>query len=53
MAEKRQRIAADQARGGDIVLRRRWERGVFFTGLIGAIVLGLVLVALTYWPSNL
>lgn len=50
MAEERQRIAADRARGGDIVLRRRWERGVFLTGLIGAIVLGLVLVALTYWP---
>jgi uncharacterized membrane protein len=50
MAQKRKRIAADQARGGDIVLRRRWERGVFIAGLVAAIVLGLVLVAWTNWP---
>jgi hypothetical protein len=38
-------IAADQARGGDVVLRRGWERGVFNAGFVGAIVLGLILVA--------
>ena len=50
MAQKLKKIAADQARGGDIVLRRGWERGVFIAGLVGAIVLGLVIVAWINWP---
>jgi hypothetical protein len=45
MAQNRKRIAADQARGGDVVLRRGWQRGVFIAGLVGAIVLGLILAA--------
>ena len=49
MTQSRQVIDPQRARGGDIVLRRRWERGVFITGLLGAIVLGLVFVVLTYW----
>jgi len=38
VAQKRKRIAADRARGGDIVLRRGRERGVFIVGRVGAIV---------------
>jgi len=49
MARRPQRIPADKARGGEIILRRGWERGVFIAGLIGAVVLGVVLVAATYW----
>jgi hypothetical protein len=49
MPRGRERIPADKARGGDIILRRGWERGVFIAGLIGAIVIGAVLAALTYW----
>ena len=36
--------SARDARQGDIVLRKPWERGVFVAGLVGAIVLALVLV---------
>ena len=36
--------SARQARQGDIILSRPWQRGLFATGLIGAIVLALVLV---------
>lgn len=49
MAQQRQVIDSRQARGGEIVLRRGWERGVFIAGLAGAIALGVLLVALTYW----
>ncbi|HTW50475.1 MAG TPA: hypothetical protein VME45_01100 [Stellaceae bacterium] len=49
MLRRRQTILADKARGGDIILRRGWERGVFIAGLIGAIVLGVALLALAYW----
>jgi hypothetical protein len=34
---------AQKARGGEVVLRTRWERVVFIAGLVGAVVLGLVL----------
>lgn len=46
---RRQVIDSEKARGGEIILRRGWERGVFIAGLVGAVVLGLVLVAWTYW----
>ncbi len=40
---------ADKARQGDIVLRKPWQRTVFFAGLFGGIVLviaiGLLLAA--------
>ncbi|HWD60509.1 MAG TPA: hypothetical protein VG308_19655 [Stellaceae bacterium] len=49
MADHPQIIRSDKARGGDIVLRRGWERAVFIAGLVGAIVLGLVLAAWAYW----
>jgi hypothetical protein len=35
---------AEKARGGDVVLRRPWQRGVFIAGIAGAILLGLFLV---------
>jgi|GEM_PF-4763502 len=31
--------SADEARGGEIILRERWERIVFFGGLVGTILL--------------
>jgi hypothetical protein len=31
---------AGKARGGEIVLRKRWQRVVFIAGLAGAVVLG-------------
>ena len=33
-----------QARQGEIILRKPWERRVFVAGLVGAIVLAIVLV---------
>jgi hypothetical protein len=49
MLRNRARVSADKARGGDIVLRKSWERGVFIAGLVGAVVLGVILAALSYW----
>jgi hypothetical protein len=34
---------ADKARGGEIILRRKWQRAVFIAGLAGAVVLVLLL----------
>jgi hypothetical protein len=34
---------AEKARGGEIVLRRRWQRAVFIGGLVGAVLLVLIL----------
>lgn len=34
---------AGTARGADIVLRRRWQKAVFFGGLIGIVLLLLIL----------
>ncbi|MEZ5831241.1 MAG: hypothetical protein R3D05_08665 [Dongiaceae bacterium] len=34
---------ADKARGGEIILRSRWQRVVFIAGLVGAVLIGLVL----------
>lgn len=31
---------ADKARGGEIILRRRWQKIVFFGALIAAVLLG-------------
>lgn len=50
MGPHRQRIDADKARGGEVILRTPWRRIVFLAGLAGAVVLGLVLAARRYWP---
>jgi hypothetical protein len=34
---------AEKARGGKIILRRRWQRVVFIAGLAGAALLALIL----------
>ena len=34
---------AEKARGGEIILRRRWQRAVFMAGLIGAVAVALIL----------
>ncbi|HWB46966.1 MAG TPA: hypothetical protein VG900_16145 [Hyphomicrobiaceae bacterium] len=39
---------ADKARGGDIILRRRSQRIIFVSGLIGAVVLALLLVLIGF-----
>jgi hypothetical protein len=33
---------SERARGGEIILRRRWQRVVFVAGLAGAVVLAFV-----------
>lgn len=43
-----QHISAQDARGGEIVLRKRWERGLFLGGLIAAVLLGLA-VCFSLW----
>jgi hypothetical protein len=35
--------SAEKARGGDIILRTRWQRAIFIGGLVGAVVLVLLL----------
>lgn len=43
--------SGDKVRGADIVLRKPWERGVFIAGLVGAVIVGLVLAWLAWWPA--
>lgn len=35
-------ISAEKARGGEIILRKRWQRVVFIAGLAGSVLLALV-----------
>jgi hypothetical protein len=37
---------AEKARGGEIILRKPWQRRVFIAGLIGAVVLAVLLTIL-------
>jgi hypothetical protein len=37
---------AEQASGGEIILRKRWQRAVFISGLVGAVLLALLLAIL-------
>jgi hypothetical protein len=46
--EPARHISAEDARGGEIILRKRWERGLFLAGLIGALLLGLA-VCFSNW----
>lgn len=39
---------AEKARGGEIILRKRWQRAVFIAGLAGIVILGFVFVLLGY-----
>jgi hypothetical protein len=34
---------AEKARGGEIILRERWQRAIFIGGLVGAVLLVIVL----------
>jgi hypothetical protein len=34
---------AEKARGGKIILRKRWQRVIFLSGLVGAVLLVLIL----------
>lgn len=43
IGEDRKHISARDARGGEIVLRRRWMRIIFIAGLIGLALLAIVL----------
>ena len=38
---------AEKARGGEIVLRKRWQRIVFIAPLVGAVILAFVLILFT------
>jgi len=42
-----QNYPADKARGGEIILRRPWQRAVFILGLAAPFV--LVVVLLLFW----
>ena len=44
----RRPIPAEQARQGEIILRRPLSRAVFIAGLIGAVILAAILVAWVY-----
>ena len=44
----RRPIPAEQARGGEIVLRRPLARAVFVAGLAGAVVLAAIVAAWVY-----
>ena len=50
MRQRRPTYDAEKARGGEVVLRTRWERVVFIAGLIGAVAPGLVLAISSFWP---
>jgi hypothetical protein len=39
---------AEKARGGEIILRTPLRRGIFITGLAGAVVLALIFVVLAF-----
>ena len=36
-------LSAEKARGGEIILRKGWQRALFIAGLAGAVVLVLAL----------
>jgi hypothetical protein len=40
---------ADKARGGEIILRRPWQRRVFIGGLVGAVLLVIILRIIGAW----
>lgn len=44
-----QAYPADKARGGKIILRKRWQRVVFIIGLAGAVLLGLIFTMIGWW----
>jgi len=50
--DERPTYSAEDARGGEIILRRRWQRAVFIAGLVGAVILAfaLAIVAGAYLP---
>jgi hypothetical protein len=49
MARATRPISANDARGGDIVLKRRWERVVFIVGLAACVVLGAAVALSRLW----
>lgn len=48
IADTPQHISAQDARGGEIVLRTRAPHLIFLAGLVGMIVLAVVLMVLEY-----
>ena len=45
-APQREPYSAEKARGGEIILRRPWQRYVFIAGLVASFVLAIVLLEL-------
>ncbi|HEV7436553.1 MAG TPA: hypothetical protein VGO22_17055 [Pseudorhizobium sp.] len=41
--EQQRTFSAEQARGGEIILRTRWRRIVFISGLVGFVLLAALL----------
>jgi hypothetical protein len=44
----RNSISAEQARGGEIILRRRWQRVLFIIGLAAPLIILLILFVLQW-----
>ncbi|WP_156032304.1 peptide ABC transporter permease [Parvularcula oceani] len=43
MAEdEKQTVSGERARQGEVVLRKRWQRGVFIAGLAGIVLLAVL-----------
>ena len=40
--EPRKHISAEDARGGEIILRTRTRRLIFIAGLVGLVIVGLI-----------
>nr|CAD6438822.1 peptide ABC transporter permease [Rhizobium sp. Q54] len=40
--QEQKTYSAEQARGGEIILRTRWRRVVFISGLVGLVVLAVL-----------
>ncbi|HEY1795081.1 MAG TPA: hypothetical protein VGG57_03070 [Stellaceae bacterium] len=50
--EHRKTYSAQDARGGEIILRTRTERLIFIGGLAAAMTLGVVVVIVGFWMQG-
>lgn len=46
--EPRKQISAEDARGGEIILRTRTRRLIFIAGLVGLVIVGLIVSFTVY-----
>jgi hypothetical protein len=50
--KQRKIYSAQDARGGEIILRTRTERLIFIGGLVAAMAVGVVAVIVGLWPHS-